>query len=116
MKTKEYLNPDDPEVAAIIADKCHRRMKSDNARLHILMTKPHRCGNGWKTWNHIAFEAIVIAESEAEQRDRDWAAAAHCKTCQYHNGGCPNNDDDGSVSYFHNCKEIEQFLKFYDNE
>jgi hypothetical protein len=65
-KSNIYLDPDnDPEVAAIIAEKSRIRMRSENARLHVLHTKTYWDERGRKTSTDVAFEAIVIAEEDA---------------------------------------------------
>jgi len=62
-KAKEYLKPDDPEMVAIITEKCFMPIKSEKARLYVLNNI-----NASRTLIDTIFAAIAIAEEEAEER------------------------------------------------
>ena len=85
IKVKQYLVPEDKEVAAIISEKCFMPLKSEKARLYVLNPElygidvyvPFEIDYSGDRYTDVAFNAIYIAEAEMRER----AIEAHRQCC-----------------------------------
>ncbi len=117
--TGGYLNPDDPEIAAIISEKARIPMQSEKARLHVLGYSPYeRDENGLKvptgkSWVDNTFEAIVIAEEEMNKKDRVRAIEAYCAVCGIY-GICARINLSVNERGLR-CDDVKGYIKAYDN-